>query len=214
MRSKAKPGGPNTSFIEQARRRQIIEATIAGVAEEGYAGASLGRVADRAKISKSVVIYHFGGKDELLETTVHQIYEEIWSFVRPRLEAEQTARGQLRAYIESEFAFLEQQRSRVLAIGYILMNHRDRRGALYLRDEAEKTNLQTLGRMLEEGQRRGEFRGFAVRPMALTLMHAINGALGQWVADPGVSLSDYAKELVTLFDLATQKRPAARTARR
>src|SRR5579871_3922340 len=101
MRSKRKPPGTSLSFIEQARRQQIIEATIAAVAEEGYAGASLAKVARRAKISKSVVLYHFGGKDLLLETTVHQIFSEIWNFVRPRLLAETTARGQLRAFIES-----------------------------------------------------------------------------------------------------------------
>ena len=60
MRTTNRPSGRKMTFIEQARRQQIIEATIAAVAEEGYAGASLAKVAERAKISKSVVIYHFG----------------------------------------------------------------------------------------------------------------------------------------------------------
>lgn len=214
MRSKKQPVGQSLSFIEQARRHQIIEATIAAVAEEGYAGASLAKVAQRAKISKSVVVYYFGGKDELLETTVQQIYEEIWTFVRPRLLAEKTARGQLRAYIESEFAFLEQHRAKLLAISYILMNHRDRQGALYLHDRSEKESLRMLSTMLEQGQKSGEFRAFAVRPMAATLMHAINGALGQWAADPNLSLSEYTQELVTTFDLATRKQPVTAASRR
>lgn len=213
MRSTYKPSGRKLSFIEQARRAQIVEATIAAVAEQGYAGASLAHVAQRAKISKSVVVYYFGGKDELLETTVHQIFGEIWDVVQPRLQAEKTAAGKLRAYIESEFTFLEQHRPRLLTISYILMNHRDRHGTLYLHDAAERANLQMLGTMLEEGQKNGEFRAFAVKPMAATLMHAINGALGQWAADPTLSLSDYAAELVTIFDLATRK-PARGAARR
>ena len=202
------------TFIEQARRQQIIEATIAAVAEEGYAGASLAKVAERAKISKSVVIYHFGGKDELLETTVNQIYDELWSFVRPRLEAEKTARGQLRAYIESEFAFLERNRARLLTIAFILMNHRDRHGILYLREKAEKSYLKVIRTSLERGQKNGEFRAFAMKPMATTLMHANNGALDDWAADPKVSLTEYAGELVTIFDLATRKQAAAGAVRR
>ena len=202
------------TFIEQARRQQIIEATIAAVAEEGYAGASLAKVAERAKISKSVVIYHFGGKDELLETTVNQIYDELWSFVRPRLEAEKTARGQLRAYIESEFAFLERNRARLLTIAFILMNHRDRHGILYLREKAEKSYLKVIRTILERGQKNGEFRTFAMKPMATTLMHANNGALDDWAADPKVSLTEYAGELVTIFDLATRKQAAAGAVRR
>jgi AcrR family transcriptional regulator len=214
VQSKKRPSDPKLSFIEEARRRQIIEATIAGVAEEGYAGASLAKVAARAGISKSVVVYYFGGKDELLETTLVQIFGELREFLRPRMDAETTARGQLRAYIESEFAFLEQHRPRLLTISYVLMNHRDRRGKFYLREDAEATYLDFARKLLEKGQRTGEFRAFAVKPMAATLMHAINGALAGWVADPKLSLADYAAELVTIFDLATRKQassPARRT---
>ncbi len=206
MRSRTRPSGLITvSFIEEARRKQIIDATIAAVAETGYAGASLAKLAARAKISKSIISYHFAGKDELLEQTVHQIYGEIWNAVRPRLLAERTAAGQLRAYLEAEFAYLEENRAQLLTISYILMNHRDRNGRLYLHEEAEKTNLEMLGKMLEEGQKTGEFRDFAVLPMAATLMHSINGALGQWASNPNLSLTDYARELVTIFDLATRK---------
>lgn len=205
MGSKKSPNVQAPSFIEQARRQQIIEATIAGVAAEGYAGASLAKVAARARISKSIILYYFTGKDELVETTVHRIYDEIWNFIRPRIAAETSARGRLRAFLESEFAFLEQHRARLLTISHLLLNHRNRSGGLYLRDAAEKANLRTLGGLLAEGQKNGEFRDFAVKPMAATLMHAINGALDQWAADPAMSLSDYAREIVTIFDLATQK---------
>ena len=206
MRSKNRPTGlKTTSFIEEARKKQIIDATITAVAEAGYAGASLAKLAARAKISKSIISYHFAGKDELLEETVHQIYGEIWNSVRPRLLAERTAAGQLRAYIEAEFAYLELNRPQLLAISYILMNHRDRQVRLYHHDEAEKSNLAMLGKMLEEGKRSGEFRDFAVLPMAATLMHSINGALGQGAANPKLSLTDYARELVTIFDLATRQ---------
>lgn len=212
MRTKKRPNGPKESFIEQARRQQIVEATIASVAAEGYAGASLAKVARRAKISKSVVVYHFGTKDKLLATTVHRIYVELWGFVEPRVQAATTAGGKLRAYIESEFAFLERRRAHLLTIAYILTNHRNRRGALYLRDEAQAANLRMLGGWLEEGQRSGEFRAFAVPAMAATLMHAINGALGQWAEDPKVSLAAYANELATIFELATRKQPPAKAA--
>lgn len=207
MQSKKRAEPPKLSFIEEARRRQIIEAAIVSIAAEGYAGASLAKVAARAEISKSVVVYYFGGKDELLETTIQQIFGEIRDFLRPRLDAVGTAREQLRAYIESEFAFLEQHRPRLLAISYILTNHRDARGRFYLREDAEVTYLEFARKLLEKGQKTGEFRAFAVKPMAMTLMHAINGALSAWVADPKLSLSDYALELVAIFDLATRKTP-------
>jgi len=191
----------------------LIEALIEGVAEEGYAGASLAKVAERAGISKSVVIYHFGTKDELVEAAVEQIFGEMREFIEPRIDAEKTARGQLRAYIGSEFAFLEQHRAKLLAVSYILMNHRDERGALYLRERSESAYLKSVISILKNGQAGGEFRSFAVLPMATTLMHAINGALAQWAANPKLSLAEYAEELVTIFDLATRKTPSRAAAK-
>ncbi|PEJ81757.1 TetR family transcriptional regulator, partial [Bacillus pseudomycoides] len=38
------------SFIEKARRAQIVECAIETIAEVGYAQASLGQIAKRAKI--------------------------------------------------------------------------------------------------------------------------------------------------------------------
>src|SRR6266542_4643855 len=111
MRPKNRPSGLKAkSFIEAARREQIIEATINAVAEEGYAGASLAKLAARARISKSIISYHFAGKDELIEETVKQIYAEIRDSIRPRFEAETTAAGKLRGYIEAEFAYLQEHR--------------------------------------------------------------------------------------------------------
>lgn len=192
------------SFIEQTRRKQIIEATIACAAEDGYSGVSIAKVAQSAKISKSVVLYYFDGKDELLTATAQMILDELGRFILPKLEAQESARGQLRAYIQAEFSFLELHRSRLLAISSILANHRNSRGELQLQKEAEKVNLRVWSEILQRGQANGEFRPFAIKPMAVMLMNAINGALAQWVAEPSTSLSSYADELVTIFDLATR----------
>lgn len=206
MRSEKKPAGQKRSFIEEARRQQIIEATIAELAESGYTGAALAQVAKRAGISKAAVLYHFANKSELLEETVKRIYDALWEFIRPQFEAEPTAGARLRSYIQSEFAFFESNRAALLALGTILDNHRDSRGKLFLREESEKVYLQTLGAILEKGKRSGEFRDFVVRPMAVILMHSVNGALRQWAKDQSVGLSGYAEELLTTFELATRKR--------
>ncbi|MBN2069035.1 MAG: TetR family transcriptional regulator [Opitutales bacterium] len=193
------------TFIELARRQQIIDATIESAAKEGYAGTAVSKVAQKVNISKSVVLYHFRNKDELIEETVTQIYDSLWSFVQPRILAESTANAQLRAYIEAEFEYLEMNRDQLLALSSIITNHRNKQGDLYLLEKATEAYLDLIGPMLEAGQQSGDFRSFAIVPMARTLMHAINGALEHWVRHPDISLRDYAGELMTLFDLATQQ---------
>lgn len=44
------------SFIEKTRKAQIVECAIETITEVGYAQASLGQIAKRAKISKGVLI--------------------------------------------------------------------------------------------------------------------------------------------------------------
>ncbi|MGH8430951.1 MAG: TetR/AcrR family transcriptional regulator, partial [Solimonas sp.] len=62
------------TFISDARQRQIVDCAIEALAEVGYARASLAEIAKRAGISKGVILYHFKGKDDLLEKVVDDIY--------------------------------------------------------------------------------------------------------------------------------------------
>lgn len=52
------------------RKSAIIKSAAATFAAEGYAGASLARVAEGLGISKSAVLYHFSTKDQLLDAVL------------------------------------------------------------------------------------------------------------------------------------------------
>lgn len=53
-----------TNDPEKTRQR-IIEAAIHHFSERGFAGASIADIAETAEVQKSLVLYHFGGKEEL-----------------------------------------------------------------------------------------------------------------------------------------------------
>jgi AcrR family transcriptional regulator len=193
------------AIIEEARRRQIIDAAIETVATVGYAQASLARIAQCAKTSKSVVSYHFAGKDDLLEQVVTQVYNDSWAFIEPRLAGHASAAGKLGAYIESNIEYMRARRSHLLAVGDIVRSHRTADGRLRLELGADESVLSLLIGILRHGQRDGEFRDFDPRLVAVTVSQAIIGVLSAWVADPRIDLTAYAAELVTLFDQATRR---------
>jgi TetR/AcrR family transcriptional repressor of bet genes len=56
--------------IEQLRRRELAEAAYEILQEEGIAGTTLAKVAERAGMSKGIVLHYFRGKDELLEVVM------------------------------------------------------------------------------------------------------------------------------------------------
>src|SRR5580693_7433483 len=61
------------TFTERARRGQIVECAIELIAERGYGDTSIAKIAERAGIAKSVVLYHFVSKEELVGAVVTQV---------------------------------------------------------------------------------------------------------------------------------------------
>ena len=104
------------SFIEKARRAQIVACAIETIAEVGYAQASIGQIAKRANVSKGVISYHFAGKDELLEQVVTEYYIAYESFMRPILRSEASPRNRLKKYIEANLEFIVEHRKMVLPL--------------------------------------------------------------------------------------------------
>ena len=81
------------TFIETARRAQIVDAAIDTIAEVGYARASLGRIAERAGISRGLISYHFAGKEELIREIVRAVIDQSRAYMLPRITAESTGPG-------------------------------------------------------------------------------------------------------------------------
>ena len=64
------PAKPPRKLSREARREQLIEATIAVLAVRGYARATLTEVADTAGLSHGLVNFHFTSKDILFSETL------------------------------------------------------------------------------------------------------------------------------------------------
>ena len=66
------PEDAGQTFTETARRAQIVTAAVDILAEDGFKAASLARIAQRAGISKGLILYHFSSKEELFGEAVHR----------------------------------------------------------------------------------------------------------------------------------------------
>lgn len=67
--------GPRKQSRE-ARRQQLIEATLETLAARGYARVTLHEVANVAGLSHGLVNFHFSSKEKLLEETLSHLSEE------------------------------------------------------------------------------------------------------------------------------------------
>lgn len=88
----------------EARRVQLIEATIETIATRGYARTTLTEVANHAGLSHGLVNFHFKSKEKLLAETMLYLadeYRENW--LAALSEAMPGPAGQLDALIRADF---------------------------------------------------------------------------------------------------------------
>ncbi len=201
---------PDTSaertFTETARRAQIVTAAVDTIAELGYAQASLARIAERIAVSKGVISYHFAGKDELVQEVIADVLARAAAYIRPRVEAQTTGTGRLRAAIESNIDFMGEYRRHMVALFEILVNTRgadsspNPAAARVVRDGAA-----ALRQLLASGQAQGEFRAdFDPQVMAMAIRSAIDAVPRQLASDPEFDTGHYGRELADIFELATR----------
>ncbi|MGE8207339.1 TetR/AcrR family transcriptional regulator [Heyndrickxia sp. NPDC080065] len=196
------------SFIEKARRAQIVECAIETIAEVGFAQSSLGQIAKRAKISKGVISYHFSNKEELLEQVVIDYYIACQSFVCPQIEAQTSPKGMLQTYIEANLKFVDTNRKHVFAVIEIVSNVRTDDGKLRFAADHDESIFLPIENILGLGMQEGVFREFSPlssRVMALTIRHAIDGFSLELMRNPELNVKDYIKEIITIFDRSTRK---------
>jgi len=89
---------------EESRRSQFIEVTIDSLAEVGYVGTTLARIAGRAGVSPGLVAHYFGDKDGLLDAAFRSLARRVGDQVRARLRSIATPRARIQAIIDANLA--------------------------------------------------------------------------------------------------------------
>jgi len=146
------------SATQESARARILRAAANLYSRNGFRGTSLREVAEAAGVTKPLVLYHFESKEKLFSALLRE------AVGRCRREAEDTLaragsaaerlRELLRAHVRQA-----REAPEVAAFAYDVMT---RPGLLPLgfeyRSEAQEF-FDIYARLIEEGQKRGEFRG-------------------------------------------------------
>ncbi|MEP9369472.1 TetR family transcriptional regulator [Xanthobacter sp. VNH20] len=75
---------------EDARRQQLIDATIVCLADIGFVATTLVQIARRANVSPGLVAHYFGDKNGLLEATLRHLARRLATGTASRLAAART----------------------------------------------------------------------------------------------------------------------------
>lgn len=95
---------PKKPPVRSNRKKELIEATIAVIAEHGYHGTTVSRVAGSAMVSTGLMNFHFKTKDKLFEEVFKHLADEfmlVWHERVTSAPAEPWAR--LQTMVETYF---------------------------------------------------------------------------------------------------------------
>ncbi|MEO8541407.1 MAG: TetR/AcrR family transcriptional regulator [bacterium] len=187
------------TFIEAARRAQIIEAALATIAELGFMNASLAQIANRAGISKSVIGYYFPTKDDLVQKAAEHFYVTGHAEMMATLGKIENPTDLLREYIRTNIAYIDQNRVGTRAINEIVTNFRGPDGKPFYKLEDTEILIEGTAAVFTWGQQTGAFREFDTRVMAVTLRGAIDTFAGQLGMNESLDVEHYIEQLTELF---------------
>jgi AcrR family transcriptional regulator len=200
-------GAPRRSAVEAVRRAQIVDAAITVVAEEGYARASMARIAAQAGLSKGLLSYHFRSKDDLLEQAMRSTFAAITAAVIAEIDVGAPAPEILRAAIHRVADYGSAHRHQLRAMDQIVRNLRDAQGRPILTLADYDEVYGQIEQLFRKGQREGTFRSFDTRVMAVTYQAALDAMFGYADAFPGTELGPYATALADLLVAAVVAPP-------
>jgi AcrR family transcriptional regulator len=199
------PADQEPSFIEAARRRQIIDCAIETIAALGYERASLAEIGKRAGISKGNVTYYFPTKNDLIDQTVNEVYSRAGTYMLPKLQAQTSAAATLRTLIVTNVQFIRDNRTAVQAVIEIISSSRTADGRPRYDIRGMEENLSDIEQILRWGQKTGEFRPFVSSVYAIAIRMAIDALGPRLQVYPDLDVDEYGRELADLFERAVKK---------
>ena len=172
---------PRFHKLELAKQLELLDAAATELAENGYEGASIASVVERAGASKSAVYYYFEDKEDLFQTVLERSIQDAMATVGDHDPAEIEAdfwgalRRKKRAILEHFAGRPVEQAIWRLAMTVRSANHPHPTCIGTMHDEVRRRWITVL----ETGRRTGAVRTDLDLELAVNLLLAVDGVLQQ-----------------------------------
>ncbi|WP_193103926.1 TetR/AcrR family transcriptional regulator [Brachybacterium sp. FME24] len=191
MSSRRGPGRP--AGAPAPRREQLIDVTIDLVSDQGYAAATLGRIAAAAGLSKASVLHHYPSVVELVGAAYQHVLASMVSVLTAALEPAAPADRPL-VYVTATVGYFRDHPRHTRMISEALV-HLEEPGDSRGRQEA-------LAELLDEARAaRGLPTGQDLRTAAVITGGAIDGIVREQLADPTFDTSAAAADLAAALEM-------------
>lgn len=190
------------TFIEEARRKQLVEVAIETIANEGFINTTLADIARRADISKGVISYHFENKDELIDEVIRALLRASYEYIHARVNAITTGPAdKIRAYIRASFEYMSLHRAHAVAQVDLWGSFVSAEAKHDFNHTAYDPCRRYLNDILNAGQACGEIRSLPTLNLAALIQGLIDGLMMQWVFAPqAIDLNACTEQAIAMFN--------------
>jgi AcrR family transcriptional regulator len=167
-------------------KETLAQAGLRCFARRGYHATTLDEIAAEAQVTKGAVYWHYKDKRELFTCVVEERARILVETVNRAVERETEPCGQLRAFLESVFAFYAENPEFTALLGVLRSGPDSGLGdsiAAALRDFYRQTR-SCLGQIIGDGIARGVLEEGPPEALATWLMAVVDGVVLQWGIDP------------------------------
>ena len=163
-------------IVEHDRRRaDILKNALAVFTEEGYAGTTFQKIAERSGITRTTLYHYFGDKREIFFYAIKSFMDKVEENVQEAMARNfASCAAQLKAVMEAILGICrEHQRLLAVLLAYLLQIQKD--GS----DAEDKIRRRTLrwrhifSSIIIEGKKRGEFASSVAVKDANSLFYAL-----------------------------------------
>lgn len=189
-----------STFIQEARKQQIIDATIRTLSDIGYVKSSLAQIAKRASISTALISYHFADRQDLIEQSLQALIDQSATYILTKTYAADEPASQLANFIAASIAYQATHPEENIALLEIIFNARTANDIPFykLPVDGDDPLLKALINILTNGKEHGKFTITSVHVMA----KVIQGAIGEYMLIGGplsIEVEQYSAEVINII---------------
>jgi TetR/AcrR family transcriptional regulator, fatty acid metabolism regulator protein len=162
----------------EEKRRVILDAAVRVFAHKGFHTSRVGDIAEEAGIAHGLLYHYFSSKDEVLET----IFRDNWTLLLDRIHAVEESDEPAREQLGHVAAILLRTWRHEPDVVRVLVREIARSPELQQRIGELVKPIDAIQRIVEHGQRAGEFRAdLDSRLAAIIFYGGIDELLTGWV---------------------------------
>ena len=139
-------------------KQSLLDAATAEFAANGFNGARVGEISERAGVNKQLVYHYFGSKDDLYVAVLENAYRRLRES-ETRLDLSGLPPPEaMRKVVEFSFDHLEEHREFVSLLADENIHRGQRMGLTDRMEAVNRPIIDLIQKTLERGERSGDFR--------------------------------------------------------